>query len=325
MKKALLILVALLLAGSLAFAGGQGDTKGKKKASDLVVPVVYLDVSINFAQPLKAGAEQAGKDTGMKVIFDGPVNWNLDQQVSIIENYITKKVDGLVLAPLSYEVIDPIIKKALDAGIPVVTFNTDSPSSKRIAYFGQDVYAVAKEQAKMIAALMKEKGTVLITSCDAAAPWSQERERGNRDGFKAFPGIKVIPNICNAKGDEQVTYAAIENAIASNPNITAIASLDAVTTPAVGRYILRNGLAGKIIQVGHDLMPETLDNIKAGATTATLSQNPFAQGYEPVKAIYEFLINGKELKSLDTGAVKVDKSNVEEYIKRLEAGDKTVG
>ena len=325
MKKALLILVALLLAGSLAFASGQGEAKGKKKASDLVIPVVYLDVSINFAQPLKAGAEQAGKDMGMKVIFDGPVNWNLDQQVSIIENYITKKVDGLVLAPLSSEVIDPIIKKALDAGIPVVTFNTDSPSSKRIAYFGQDVYAVAKEQAKMIAALMKEKGTVLITSCDAAAPWSQERERGNRDGFKAFPGIKVIPNICNAKGDEQVTYAAIENAIASNPNITAIASLDAVTTPAVGRYILRNGLAGKIIQVGHDLMPETLDNIKAGATTATLSQNPFAQGYEPVKAIYEFLINGKELKSLDTGAVKVDKSNVEEYIKRLEAGDKTVG
>lgn len=325
MKKALLILAALLLAGSLAFAGGQGEAKGKKKASDLVVPVVYLDVSINFAQPLKAGAEQAGKDTGMKVIFDGPVNWNLDQQVSIIENYITKKVDGLVLAPLSSEVIDPIIKKALDAGIPVVTFNTDSPSSKRIAYFGQDVYAVAKEQAKMMAALMKEKGTVLITSCDAAAPWSQERERGNRDGFKAFPGIKVIPNICNAKGDEQVTYAAIENAIAANPAITAIASLDAVTTPAVGRYILRNGLAGKIIQVGHDLMPETLDNIKAGATTATLSQNPFAQGYEPVKAIYELLINGKELKSLDTGAVKVDKSNVEEYIKRLEAGDKTVG
>jgi simple sugar transport system substrate-binding protein/ribose transport system substrate-binding protein len=147
---------------------------------------------------------------------------------------------------------------------------------------------------------------------------------GKQDGFR-LPGIKVIPNICNAKGDEQVTYAAIENAIAANPAITAIASLDAVTTPAVGRYILRNGLAGKIIQVGHDLMPETLDNIKAGATTATLSQNPFAQGYDPVKAIYEFLINGKELKSLDTGAVKVDKSNVEEYIKRLEAGDKTVG
>ena len=320
MKKAVVIVIAMMLICSFAFAAGP-----KKKAADLFIPVVYLDVSINFAQPLKAGAEQAGKDTGMKVVFDGPVNWNLDQQVSIIENYITQKVDGLVLAPLSSEVIDPIIKKALDAGIPVVTFNTDSPSSKRIAYFGQDVYAVAKEQAKMIAKLMNGKGTVLITSCDAAAPWSQSREKGNRDGFKAFPGIKVIPNICNAKGDEQVTYAAIENAIASNPSITAIASLDAVTTPAVGRYILRNDLSGKIIQIGHDLMPETLDNIKAGATTATLSQNPFAQGYEPVKALYEFLVNGKALKSLDTGAVKVDKSNVEEYIKKLEAGDKTVG
>ena len=177
----------------------------------------------------------------------------------------------------------------------------------------------------MIAKEMKNKGVVLITSCDASAPWSQAREKGNRDGFKAFPGIKVIANICNAKGDEQTTYAAIENAIGSNPDITAIASLDAVTTPAVGRYILRNNLAGKVIQIGHDLMPETLDNIKAGATTATLSQNPYAQGYQPVKALYEYLINGKPLKSLDTGAVRVDAKNVEDYIKRLEAGDKTVG
>ena len=137
MKKKLVVLVVLTVLASFVFSAP------KKKAADLFVPVVYLDVSINFAQPLKAGVEQAGKDTGMKVVFDGPVNWNLDQQVSIIENYITQKVDGLVLAPLSSEVIDPIIKKARDAGIPVVTFNTDSPTSKRIAYFGQDVYAVA--------------------------------------------------------------------------------------------------------------------------------------------------------------------------------------
>jgi simple sugar transport system substrate-binding protein/ribose transport system substrate-binding protein len=299
--------------------------KAKKKASDITIPVIYLDVSINFAQPIKAGVEQAGKDLGVKTIFDGSVNFNIDQQVAIIENYITRKVDGMAIAPLSSEVIDPLINKAIDAGIPVVTFNTDSPTSNRIAFFGQDLVTVAREQGELIANLINKKGTVLITSCDAAAPWSQMREQGVREGLAKFPNIKVIENICNAKGDEQTTYAAIENAMLANRGVTAVASLDAITTPAVGRYILRNGLSGKIIQVGHDLMPETLDNIKAGATTATLSQDPYTQGYAPVKALVEHLTKGTPLKDLNTGKVVVDKKNVEGYIKRLEQGDKTVG
>jgi simple sugar transport system substrate-binding protein len=319
-------IVLLLAAMPLIFTASKGGGGGgAKEPSDLVIPVIYLDVSINFAQPIKAGVEQAAEDFGVEAIFDGPVNWNLDQQVAIIENYITRQVDGLAVAPLSSEVIDPLIKKAIDAGIPVVTFNTDSPSSERIAFFGQDLVTVAREQGEMIADYINEEGVVLITSCDAAAPWSQMRERGVREGLAKYPKIKVITNICNAKGDEQTTYAAIENAMLANPSITAVASLDAVTTPAVGRYLLRNGLAGKIIQVGHDLMPETLDNIKAGATTATLSQNPYAQGYEPVKALYMHLTEGTPLEDLNTGKVVVDESNVEEYIKRLEQGDKTVG
>jgi len=326
MKICIAVVAVLMFATiSLVFAASKEGGKEGEAPSELVIPVIYLDVSINFAQPIKAGVEQAGEDLGVKAIFDGPVNWDLDQQVAVIENYITRQVDGMAVAPLSSEVIDPLIKKAIDAGIPVVTFNTDSPTSERIAFFGQDLIAVAREQGGMVADYINEEGVVLITSCDAAAPWSQMREQGVREGLAKYPKIKVITNICNAKGDEQTTYAAIENAMLANPDITAVASLDAVTTPAVGRYILRNGLAGKIIQVGHDLMPETLDNIKAGATTATLSQNPYAQGYEPVKALYEHLTEGTPLKDLNTGKVVVDESNVEEYIKRLEAGDKTVG
>ncbi|MEI6157137.1 MAG: sugar ABC transporter substrate-binding protein, partial [Atribacterota bacterium] len=81
----------------------------------------------------------------------------------------------------------------------------------------------------------------------------------------------------------------------------------------------------KVKQVGHDLMPETLDNIKAGATNASLSQNPYIQGYQPVKALFDYLTKDVPLESMDTGIVKVDKTNVDEYLKRLEKGDKTVG
>ncbi len=318
MKKIIgLILVGLLLISSVAWAA-------EKKPEDIVIRVIYLDVSINFAQPIKAGVEAAAEEFGIDAKLDGPVDWNLDQQVAIIENYITQGVDGLAIAPLSAEVIDPIIAKALDAGIPVVTFNSDSPSSKRIAFYGQDLVESGRVQAKYLADYIGGKGKVLITSVDAAAPWSQDREKGNREMFANYPDIEVV-GIINAKGDEQTTYAAIENAIQANPDLAGIASLDAVTTPAVGRALLRYDLKGKIKQVGHDLMPETVDNIAAGATNATLSQNPYIQGYLPVKALFEHIMEGKPLESVDTGILKVDESNVEEYLERLDKGDKTVG
>ncbi|MCX6089737.1 MAG: sugar ABC transporter substrate-binding protein, partial [Candidatus Atribacteria bacterium] len=312
-----ILLVAVLITGI-------ANAAIKKDPKDIEIPVIYLDVSINFAQPIKAGVEAAAKEFGVKAYLDGPVNWNIDQQISIIENYITKKVDGLAIAPLSSEVIDPIIAKALEAGIPVVTFNTDSPSSKRVAFYGQDTVESGRVQAKFLAEYLGGKGKVLITSCDAAAPWSQNREKGVREKMAEYPGIEIV-GIINAKGDEQVTYAAIENAIVANPDLAGIASLDAVTTPAVGRAIIRYNLIGKVKQVGHDLMPETLDNIKAGATNASLSQNPYIQGYQPVKALFDYLTKDVPLESMDTGIVKVDKTNVDEYLKRLEKGDKTVG
>ncbi len=325
MRKIFLIVVCVMLISvPLLWASKQKAAEGPKKPEDIVIRVVYLDVSINFAQPIKAGVEQAAEDFGIDAKIDGPVNWNIDQQVSIIEGYITQQIDGIAIAPLSAEVIDPIIAKALDAGIPVVTFNTDSPTSDRIAFYGQDLVESGRVQAEYLVEYMGPRGKVLITSCDAAAPWSQMREQGVREGLAKYPGIEIL-NIINAKGDEQQTYAAIENAIQAYPQVTGIASLDAVTTPAVGRAILRYDLKGDIKQVGHDLMPETLDNIDAGATNATLSQNPYMQGYLPVQKLYEYLTEGTPLESVDTGILRVDDTNVEEYIKRLEEGDKTVG
>lgn len=325
MKKYIFIGIGLLLICSLVlFAAGTKEEGGPKKPEDIVIRVIYLDVSINFAQPIKAGVEQAALDFGVDAKIDGPVNWNIDQQVSIIEGYITQRVDGLAVAPLSSEVIDPIIAKAIDAGIPVVTFNTDSPTSERIAFYGQDLVESGRVQAGYLVEYMGETGKVIITSCDAAAPWSQMREQGVREGLSKYPGIEIL-NIINAKGDEQQCYAAIENAIQAYPELTGIASLDAVTTPAVGRAILRYNLKEKINQVGHDLMPETLDNIAAGATNATLSQNPYIQGYLPVEQLFKHITEGAALESVDTGILRVDETNVDEYIKKLEAGDKTVG
>jgi len=73
--------------------------------------------------------------------------------------------------------------------------------------------------------------------------------------------------------------------------------------------------------VGHDLVPLTLDNIKAGITKASLSQFPYNQGYLPVKALFELIVNKKKMESVDTGILRVDSNNIDEYLDKLKKGE----
>jgi len=291
-----------------------------KKGEALNFKVVYHNTGINFAMVLKRGVEEAAKEFGVNAEFTGPVEPNVEAQVAMIENFIASEVDGLAISNVSAEALNPVIEKAINAGIPTVSFNSDAPGSKRLAFFGQDLVQSGRTQAEILVEYMGTKGKVLIFSCDAAAAWSLDREKGVREVLAKYPDIQVLTTV-NTGVEEYTAFAAIENALLANPDVTGIATLDAVTTPLVGRYILRNNLVGKIKHVGHDLLPETLQNIKAGATNASLSQDPFKQGYLPVKALYEFIVKGVPLQSVDTGVLRVDEKNVEEYLEKLERGE----
>jgi ABC-type sugar transport system substrate-binding protein len=308
------ILVVGLL---LALTASLGFSQGTKK---LKITVVYHDTGLEFGQVIKAGALAAGKEFGVDVEFVGPIGIKVDEEVAFIENAITKKVDGLAVSNVNGEALNPAIDKAIAAGIPTVTFNSEAEGSKRIAFYGQNLVESGRAEAQILKEYMGAKGKILIITGEAAASWSQDRERGVREGLAKFPSIKIV-NVLSTGWEEQAQYAAIENAINANPDLTGIASLDAATTPAVGRALQRLNKAGKIKHIGFDLVPETLDNIKAGATQASLSQNPYMQGYLPVKALFQFLKNKTPIKSVDTGILRVDGKNIDEYLQKLKKGE----
>ena len=289
-------------------------------AAPIRIEVIYHDTGNQFGQVIKAGALAAAKDLGIHVDFVGPIGIKVDEEVAFVEDAITKKVDGLAVSNVNGEALNPVIDKAMAAGIPVVTFNSEAPGSKRIAFFGQELVQSGRTAAQILEQYMGPKGKVLIITGEAAASWSQDREKGARDGFAKYPGITIV-NTISTGWEEQAQYAAIENAIRANPDLNGIVSLDAVTTPATGRALLRLGLVGKIKHVGFDLVPETLDNIKAGATNASLSQDPYKQGYLPVKALYEYIVNHKPIKGVDTGILRVDEKNIDVYLQKLKNGE----
>lgn len=289
-------------------------------AAPISITVVYHDLGIEFGQVIKAGAMAAGKELGIKVDFVGPIGIKVDEEVAFVEDAITTKVSGLAVSNVNGEALNPVIDKAMAAGIPVVTFNSEAAGSKRIAFFGQNLVQSGRVEADILKEYMGAKGKILIITGEAAASWSQDRERGAREGIAKYPNIQII-NTVSTGWEEQAQYAAIENAIRANPDLTGILTLDAATTPATGRALTRLNKAGSIKHVGFDLVPETLDNIKAGATNASLSQDPYKQGYLPVMALYNFITKKTPIKSVDTGILRVDEKNIDTYLQKLKNGE----
>jgi simple sugar transport system substrate-binding protein/ribose transport system substrate-binding protein len=289
-------------------------------AAQITIDVIYHDTGSQFSQVIKQGAMDAGKELGIKVEYLGPIGIKVDEEVATVEDAIAKHVSGIAVSNVNGDALNPVIDQAIAAGIPVVTFNSEAPGSKRMGFFGQNLVQSGREAGEIIEEYMGPTGKMLIITGEAGASWSQDREKGVRESIAKFPGITIV-NTISTGWEEQAQYAAIENALRANPDITGIVTLDAATTPATGRAIIRLHKIGAIKQVGFDLIPETLDNIKAGATNASLSQNPYMQGYLPVKALYDYIVNKKPIKGVDTGILRVDEKNIDKYIQKLNNGE----
>ncbi len=280
-----------------------------KKGEKLVFRVSYHDVSNEFAPEIKAGVDAAAKEFGVDAVMVGPVGAKAEDQIAELESLIQKGVDGLAISSVSTDALAPVINKALDAGIPVVTFNTDNPSSHRLAFVGQDLVQSGRTAGELMAKQLNGKGVVIITTLDAAAQWSLDREKGAREALAKYPGITVKATI-NTGTEPQQIYSAIENAMIANKDVTGILSMECCSTPAAGEYVKRNNLKGKVSVVGFDLLPTTLQLIKDGYVQKTIGQGPERQGHDAVKLLLD-AVNGKEVKGIDTGAEVVDASNVD--------------
>jgi len=299
-----------------AAAGFVLDAKIAEKIKSGAKPVIrvsYHDVSNEFAPQIKAGVDKAAQELGADAVMVGPVGAKAEDQIAELESLMEKGVDGLAVSSVSTDALAPIIDKALAAGIPVVTFNTDNPSSKRLAFVGQDLVNSGRIAGDLMAKAVGENGKVIITTLDAAAQWSLDREKGAREALAKYPGITVVQTV-NTGTEPQGIYSAIENAMQANPDVNGILSLECCSVSPAGEYVKRNNLQDKVKVVGFDLLPSTLQLVKEGFVQSTIDQDPYTQGYDAVKLLVDIL-KGQPVAGVDTGAKVIDATNVDQYLK----------
>jgi ABC-type sugar transport system substrate-binding protein len=331
MKKLLAVLVALAFLGTLGFAApktvtvnGYNFKMTNKKPKDIEIAVVYMNVTIPFAQFIKAGVDAAAKEFGVKAYMTGPTTWETEPEIKVVEDLITKKVDGISVAVLDIPGMTPVIQKGLKAGIPVTCNNVDAPDSGRLGFVGEDLFLAGAATAQSVVGKMGTKGKVIVSSVAIGAIWSIKRQEGVMSVLNKYPNIKIVDTL-NAEGDEQSAYAALENSFIAHPDINGHISFGG--TDYLWGRLMENKKVGNssskkpIYSSGHDLYEEKLLQIKAGWTTTAYGQNPYKQGYEAVKQLFEFVTKGTLPTVIDTGIVEVNQQNVDSWLKKIKDGE----
>ncbi len=320
--------LGLLVLGGCGDKGGDtansgatpGASAGVNKGESMDIAVIPKGSTHDYWKHVKMGANDAGKELGVNIIFNGPEKEDDKQsQIAMMETMISKGVKGIVLAPLDYDALAQPIEDAVKQGIPVVIIDSGVKTDKYLAMVSTDNENGGKIDADEMIRLLGGKGNVAILRYQAGSASTDAREKGFLDEIKAkAPGIKIVSENQYAGATRETAAKASENLLASYRKADGSLNLDGIYTPnesstyGMMTVLQQNHWAGKVKFVGFDAAPELIDGLKKGDINALVVQDPLRMGHDGVKVLVEYLRTKKEgPKMEDTGATLVTKENMD--------------
>ena len=300
-------LVLLLLVSGLVACGG-GSIATTPMLRFAVIPKA-LDIPVfNYA---RIGAERAAAELGnVQVLWNAPASADQLKQKEILESYITQRVDGIAISALNGDFLTETINRAIDAGIPVVTWDSDAPNSKRIAFYGVDDRASGRILGEQAITLLNGKGKVaIITSLGAAN--LQNRLDGAKEALAQAPGIDIV-EVYDIKEDVIRCAEIIATGGRRYPDLAAWISVGG--WPVFTRNATASIDSTKTKVISFDTIDPALDLLREGKVQVLLGQKYFGWGIESVKLLHG-IKNGTPPASpiIDSGVDVVTKENVEQY------------
>ena len=293
--------------------GSSDDTGGKETEAEAkyTIGVIPKGTAHVFWLSIHAGARTAGKEFGAEIIWNGPQTETMkNQQIEIVQDFIVKKVDGIVLAPQDENALAQVVESVAQARIPCVIIDSGINTDQYVSFVATDNYLGGVTAAKEMARLLNNKGTVIVTKVDPGSASTNAREKGFEDTLrKDFPDVKIIDSQYGYS-DRDKSRSATEDMLTVHPDVNAIFGPNESSTHGALMALRGLNLAGKKIFVGFDSSKDLVEALEKKEINALILQNPFNMGYEGVKTIVDHL-EGKEVsKRIDTGVYLVTPDNM---------------
>ncbi|MBT2758099.1 substrate-binding domain-containing protein [Mesobacillus foraminis] len=289
--------------------------------------MVTFQAGIDYWKTALKGFEDAANSLNVSVEYRGATHYDVHEQITVLEQVIARKPDGIAISAIDPEKITATINKAADSGIPVVLFDSGAPGSKASSFVGTDNYNAGVIGAEKLADLIGSKGKVGIISLPHQHN-HQERIKGFQETItRKFPQIEVT-GIKDGKGNELVSKQAALELLEEHPDIKGIFVTEANGGVGTGNAILSSNIKDKVEIVSFDADKETLDMIKDGTISATLAQGTWNMGYWSLQYLFHLkhsLTASSKLNiastpplppKVDTGVTVVTKENVGDFYAR---------
>ncbi|GMW00082.1 MAG: D-ribose ABC transporter substrate-binding protein [Candidatus Hydrogenedentota bacterium] len=288
------------------------ETAGASSGDMLQIAVVPKGLGHQFWNTVKAGAEAAGKEFDAQIIWNGPAKeTEVVKQINIIQDMVSKKVDGIVMAACDENALIDVIDSAMAAGIPVATIDSGVKSDNPLTFVATDNIEGAKAAARELAALIENKGKVGLLPFIKGAATSEMRESGFLEGIKEFPDLELVSTLYS-QSDVAKAMNAVQDMMTANPDLKGIFVANEPGCLGAVRAIEAAGKSGEIKVVAFDASEDQIKALKAGTIHALVVQDPFKMGYEGVKALIDHLQGKPVEKRIDTGVTVVTVKNFDD-------------
>jgi ribose transport system substrate-binding protein len=308
-------LTAMCLA--LAAAGCGGEKPGG--TSGLTVAVIPKGTSHMFWQSIHAGANRAGKELGVEVIWRGPLREDeRDSQISEVEGFVSRGVSGIALAPLDEVALVGPVADAAARKIPVVIFDSGLKGSDYVSFVATDNIEGGRLGGERLVEAMKGSGKVVLLRYAEGHDSTGKREEGFLTAMKAHPSVEVISSNQYVGADVEGAYKRTESILNSYKkpdgtlDVGGIFCVNESSSFAAMRVLQDNGWAGKVRFVGFDASPNLIKGLQDGVLDGIVLQDPVRMGYLAVKTLVGHIKGEKVEARIDTGVHVATRENMDQ-------------
>lgn len=289
-------------------------------AESYTIAVIPKGTTHEFWKSINAGAVKAQRELNEKgikveVIWKGPLREDdRDQQIQVIENFISRRVSGVVLAPLDSKALVRPVATAIRAKIPVVIMDSGLKSDTYVSFVATDNFKGGQLGAETLGKLLGGKGKVILLRYAVGSASTEEREAGFLDVMqKKFPGIKILSSDQHAGPTRETTYQAAQNLLSRyGKEVDGMFAPCEPVTVGVTMALRNIGRAGGDVKlVGFDAGAQSVEALRKRDVQGLVQQNPVKMGYLSVMTLVDHLHGKKVPKRIDTGVTVATPENMD--------------
>ena len=302
------LIIMVLFTVTVTGCGKKAEDTSEKKDT-ITIAVIPKGTTHEFWKSIHAGAEKASRETSVEIIWKGPQKEDdREQQIQVMEDFISTGVSGIVLAPLDNRSLMIPVREAKRRGIPVVIIDSGLDGKDYISFVATDNYKGGQLGAKRLAELLSRKGKIIMLRYQEGSASTMNRERGFMDEITSnHPDIEILSSNQYAGATTESAYQKSENLLNRFPDVEGIFCPNESSTFGMFRALQDAGLAGKLFFVGFDSSEKLVRALEAGEIHGLVLQNPFRMGELGVKTIVNYLKNKTVPEHIDTGVTLVTK------------------